>query len=380
MQAHTTFSDIAIDHAENTRHYGPLDLFNGHAVIKGPCGDTMEFWVHIQENVIQDIGFITDGCASSRACGSMTTELAIGQTAALARALPPHEVLEALGDFPEASHHCALLATNTLHAACKDWQDQQRLMGIKRKVVVLSGKGGVGKSTVAVNLAVSLLAQGMKVGLLDVDVHGPSVPSLLGLDNKAPDVDEHGLLPVEWNGLKVMSVGFLLGSQDDAVIWRGPRKNAVIRQFLRDVQWGELDCLVVDTPPGTGDELLSVFQQAGQIDGAVLVTTPQKIAALDARKSVTFCRELKVPLLGVVENMNGFACPHCGEVTEILPSGAGKMIAGEMDIPYLGSLPMDAQVARCADAGEAWVLRENQNSAALAFQKIYKRIIQEMKL
>ncbi len=378
MQAHTSFSDIAIDHAENSRHYGSLESFNGHARITGPCGDTMEFWIQVEEERLAHIGFTTDGCASSRACGSMTSELAFGSTVSIARALQQHHVLEALGDFPEASRHCALLACNTLHAACKDYLDSCRLEKIKRKIVVLSGKGGVGKSTVAVNLAASLLAQGLKVGLLDVDIHGPSVPSLLGLENKAPDVNEHGLIPVEWNGMKVMSVGFLLGSNDDAVIWRGPRKNAVIRQFLRDVQWGELDCLVVDTPPGTGDELLSVFQQAGQIDGALLVTTPQKIAAVDARKSVTFCRELKVPLLGVLENMNGFACPHCGEVTEILPSGAGKLIASEMNIPYLGSLPMDVQVARGADAGEVQVLQKSQNASAQAFQDVFNHITQEI--
>jgi len=341
MQVHSSFSEIAIDHAENTRNYGTLEKFNGHARITGPCGDTMEFWVFVVDDKLESIGFITDGCASSRACGSMTTELAKGGTVALARALGQAEVLEALGEFPEASAHCALLATNTLHAACKDYLDQVRLDKISRKIVVLSGKGGVGKSTVAVNLAASLLAQGLRVGLLDVDVHGPSIPTLLGLENVAPTVDDKGLHPVEWNGMKVMSVGFLLGSTDDAVIWRGPRKNAVIRQFLRDVQWGELDCLVVDSPPGTGDELLAIFQQAGQVDGALVVTTPQKVAAVDARKSVTFCRELHVPVLGVVENMNGFACPKCGEITEILPVGAGKQIAQEMEIPYLGSLPID---------------------------------------
>ena len=372
------YSDLALDHAENPRNHGPLEKFNGHARITGPCGDTMEFWVLIQEGVLLAIGFTTDGCASSHACGSMATTLVQGRSLEDARALEQNQVLDALGDFPEASRHCALLACNTLPAACKDYLDLRRLALIQRKIVVLSGKGGVGKSTVAVNLACSLLAQGLKVGLLDVDVHGPSVPSLLGLEGAAPEMGESGLLPVDWHGLKVMSVGFLLGNPDDAVIWRGPRKNAVIRQFLRDVEWGPLDCLVVDSPPGTGDELLSVFQQAGQVDGAVVVTTPQKIAAVDARKSVSFCRELHVPVLGVIENMNGFACPKCGEITEILPVGAGRKIASEMKVPYLGSLPMDAAVARVADSGEVLVIREPRSASALRMQDIFNQLTQEI--
>ena len=206
-----------------------------------------------------------------------------------------------------------------------------RLCRIRHKIVVLSGKGGVGKSTVAVNLAMALTLAGKKVGLLDVDVHGPSIPTMLGLEDRSIEGCEDGVLPISLGGMKVMSVGFLLKSQDDAVIWRGPMKMNVIRQFLQDVDWGDLDCLIIDSPPGTGDEPLSVCKLIGDLDGAVIVTTPQKVAAVDVRKSITFCRKMGVPILGVVENMNGFACPQCGAVTRILSAGGGRRIAKACD-------------------------------------------------
>lgn len=199
-------------------------------------------------------------------------------------------------------------------------------MPYSEKIVVLSGKGGVGKSTVAVNLATALALNGLRVGLLDVDIHGPSVPTMLGLENETLKGGPEGLFPVEFGGLKIMSLGFLLQNPDDAVIWRGPMKMGVIKQFLTDVQWGDLDYLIVDAPPGTGDEPLSICQLIQPLDGAVIVTTPQKVAAIDVRKSISFCRRLAVPVLGVIENMSGFVCPKCGEVTQILPTGGGKRL------------------------------------------------------
>ena len=198
---------------------------------------------------------------------------------------------------------------------------QDRMSHIRHKIVVLSGKGGVGKSTVAVNIAVGLMMSGKKVGLLDVDIHGPSVPTMLGLEKERAQGADGELIPVIWENMKVMSLGFLLENQDHAVIWRGPMKMGVIKQFLKDVAWGDLDFLVVDSPPGTGDEPLSVCQLLGTVDGAVIVTTPQKVAAIDVRKSITFCRQLNVPVMGVVENMSGFACPKCGEVHKIAKQG-----------------------------------------------------------
>lgn len=234
---------------------------------------------------------------------------------------------------------------------------QARLCRIRHKVVVLSGKGGVGKSTVAVNLAAALTLAGKRVGLLDADIHGPSIPTMLDLEGSMPKGGKDGWQAVEWNGLKVMSLGFMLRDPDDAVIWRGPMKMGAIEQFLRDVAWGDLDYLIVDSPPGTGDEPLSVCQLIGKLDGAIIVTTPQKVAAVEVRKSITFCRHLDVPVLGVVENMSGFACPHCGAVTHILSSGGGRRIADGMGVPFLGSIPMDPKLAEACDRGEAFVER-----------------------
>lgn len=224
---------------------------------------------------------------------------------------------------------------------------------IKHKIVVLSGKGGVGKSTVAVNLAVSLAAKGQKVGLLDVDIHGPSVPKLLGLEKvMAMGGGENTIYPVKYSdNLIVMSVGFLMQNADEAVVWRGPLKYGIIKQFLSDVVWGDLDYLIVDSPPGTGDEPLSVCQLIENPDGAVIVTTPQDVALADVRKSINFCKQLNMNIIGVVENMSGFACPHCNTVTEIFKSGGGRMMAENMEVPFLGTIPIESQVVHSGDGG-----------------------------
>jgi len=245
---------------------------------------------------------------------------------------------------------------------------------IRHKIVVLSGKGGVGKSTVAVNLATALALNGLRVGLLDVDIHGPSVPTMLGLENENLQGNAGALFPIEFGGLKVMSLGFLLKNPDDAVIWRGPMKMGVIKQFLTDVQWGDLDYLVVDVPPGTGDEPLSVCQLIQPLDGAVVVTTPQKVASVDVRKSISFCRKLDVPVLGVVENMSGFVCPKCGEVTQILPEGGGRKIASDMNVPFLGAIPMDPAVAQSGDAGLAFISHYKASPTLKIMQDILDQI------
>ena len=249
---------------------------------------------------------------------------------------------------------------------------KNRLSRIRRKVVVMSGKGGVGKSTVAVNLAMSAMLSGQKVGLLDIDLHGPSVPVMLGLVGQRLEGGPDGMLPVEIGGLKVLSVGFLLNEQDDPVIWRGPMKMGVIRQFIEDVDWGDLDLLVVDVPPGTGDEPLSICQLIPELDGAVIVTTPQKVAAADVRKSINFCKELGVAVLGVVENMSGFACPKCGEVTPILSADGGRVTADEMGIPFLGSIPIDPLIAESGDSGKPFVESAASSPAAGAFREIVR--------
>lgn len=261
----------------------------------------------------------------------------------------------------------------------QDFADRQalesRLCRIRRKIVVLSGKGGVGKSTVAVNIAVALLMAGKRVGLLDIDIHGPSIPTMLGLEGAALQGGADGLIPVDAAGLKVMSLGFLLSDPDQAVIWRGPLKMGAIKQFLKDVAWGDLDYLVIDSPPGTGDEPLSVCQLIGNLDGAIVVTTPQKVAAVDVRKSITFCRQLGVPVLGVVENMSGFACPKCGEISAVFSSGGGQRIATDMGVPFLGSIPMDVAIAAAGDSGRPFVRHHAASPTAEVMREVIRPLL-----
>ncbi len=277
----------------------------------------------------------------------------------------------------------------------------ERLCKIGHKLLVLSGKGGVGKSTVAANLAVAFAAAGLRTGLLDIDLHGPSIPKLLHLEGRTLDLAHNAMEPVafqlpslsgrgtggglgpaggtnphptlslEGRGvLKVMSIGFLLRSPDDAVIWRGPLKMGVIKQFLRDVEWGDLDYLVVDSPPGTGDEPLSICQLMPEADGAVVVTTPQDVAVTDVRKCITFCRQVKMPVLGVVENMSGFVCPHCGKTTDLFKAGGGERMAAEMGVPFLGRIPIDPAVVESGDTGRPVVSHYADSPSAMAFARI----------
>jgi len=262
----------------------------------------------------------------------------------------------------------------------QDFEDrrvlQSRLCHIGHKIMVMSGKGGVGKSTVAVNLAMGLMLAGQKVGLLDVDIHGPSIPTMLGLEGANIEAGPDGLMPVELGNLKVMSMGFLLRSPDDAVIWRGPVKGNVIKQFLKDVAWGDLDYLIIDAPPGTGDEPLSICQLINPIDGAVVVTTPQRVAAMDVRKSITFCAQVGMEVLGVVENMSGFVCPKCGELTHILRSGGGRLMAEDMGVPFLGSIPIDPMVAEAGDMGEAFVVHHATSPTAELMRQIVAPLLE----
>ena len=248
-------------------------------------------------------------------------------------------------------------------------QLESRLCRIRHKIFILSGKGGVGKSTVAVNLAVGLSLAGKRVGILDVDIHGPSVPRMLGLQDSRMQARDEAMIPIETGSLKVVSIGFLLSSPDQAVIWRGPMKMGVIKQFLKDVAWGELDYLVIDCPPGTGDEPLSIAQLIPNADGAVIVTTPQEVALADVRKCVDFCRRIELPVLGVVENMSGFACPRCGEVVNIFKQGGGEKMAADAGAPFLGAIPIDPDVVECGDTGRPFV-RDSTAPSAQAFARV----------
>jgi len=266
----------------------------------------------------------------------------------------------------------------------KDFQDRQKLTNrmcrIKHKIIVLSGKGGVGKSTVAVNLAVSLAMKGAKVGLVDVDIHGPSIPKLLNLEGHEPGASNDALLPIRYpfdhKIIKVMSIGFFFkGQENAAVIWRGPLKMSAIRQFLSDVEWGELDYLIIDSPPGTGDEPLSICQLIEGMDGAVIVTTPQEISIIDVKRSITFCHQVKLPVLGVVENMSGMVCPKCGETIEYYKTGSGQKMADEMNVPFLGRVPIDPRVMVAGDEGKPFVSHMIDSEAARAFEKIVEPIL-----
>ncbi len=252
-----------------------------------------------------------------------------------------------------------------------------RMCGIKHKILVLSGKGGVGKSTVAANLAVALAAEGNKVGLLDVDIHGPSVPTMFGLTGEmaSPGHSQGAIAPVKISkNLRTMSIGFLLGHPDDALIWRGPMKIGIIQQFLKDVEWGELDYLVADMPPGTGDEPLSICQMIEDVDGAVIVSTPQEVALADVRKSVNFCAKLGVRILGIVENMSGFTCPGCGKTVDIFKRGGAEEMCAKLGVPFAGKIPITPEIVETADAGKTQAAPPADITAA--FKSVARKIVE----
>jgi ATP-binding protein involved in chromosome partitioning len=247
---------------------------------------------------------------------------------------------------------------------------------IKHKIVVLSGKGGVGKSTIATNIAVALSLKNQKVGLMDVDIHGPSIPKMLGLEGNVLRGTETGLAPIVYSdNLRAMSIGFILRTQNDAVIWRAPLKHKLIRDFLTDVKWGELDYLIIDSPPGTGDEPLSVVQLLEDADGALIVTTPQDVALIDVRKSITFCRQVKLPILGVIENMSGFVCPHCGKTVDIFKAGGGELMAADMAVPFLGRIPLEPKIVDAGDSGRPYFEFHRESETAKAFNTVIEPLL-----
>ncbi len=247
---------------------------------------------------------------------------------------------------------------------------------IKNKFVILSGKGGVGKSTVAANLAIALAQKGKKVGLLDVDVHGPSIPRIMGLKGQKAKLKPPWLIPVKWNdNLKVISLGFLLPDDNEAVIWRGPVKGSLIKQFIEEVAWGNLDYLVVDCPPGTGDEPLSVLQILGDDAKAIIVTTPQAVSIDDVRRSITFCNKVGNSIVGIIENMSGFVCPKCSEVVDIFGSGTGEKLARETGISYLGAIPLSKDIAQAGDVGKALTELPQGHPVRQELDKIVDNII-----
>jgi ATP-binding protein involved in chromosome partitioning len=254
-------------------------------------------------------------------------------------------------------------------------------VNVKHVILVLSGKGGVGKSTVAANLAYALANRGFKTGLIDLDIHGPDIPKMLGIeDARLQSYDGKTIQPVMVTGnLGIVSMAFLLPARSTPVIWRGPMKMTVIRQFLEDVTWGELDYMVVDLPPGTGDEALTIAQLAPNLAGAVIVTTPQEVAILDSSKAVEFIKKLDLKVLGIVENMSGFVCPHCKEEIDIFGKGGGEREAKDLGVPFLGAIPLDPEMRKAADEGRPFIIRRDKdNPTWKSFDSIMEALVNEI--
>jgi len=255
-----------------------------------------------------------------------------------------------------------------------------KLSEIKHKILVLSGKGGVGKSTVASQLALSLAVdQDTDVGILDIDICGPSMPRMMGLEGQEVHQSSEGWSPVYVeDNLAVMSIGFLLPNPNDAIIWRGPRKNGLIKQFLTDVVWGKLDYLVVDAPPGTSDEHISIIQylKHANIDGAIIVTTPQEVSLLDVRKEISFCRKTDTRVIGVIENMSGFVCPNCSCQSNIFPpvTGGAEKMCKDLDVPFLGKIPLDPNILLACEGGKCYIKGNPSSPASKAFIEIIDKI------
>ena len=256
---------------------------------------------------------------------------------------------------------------------------KENLSRIKKKYIVLSGKGGVGKSTVSVNLAATLNLLGKKVGILDVDIHGPSIAKMTGISGKRLELNKDGNpipLKIKEN-FYVLTIAALLESDDTPVVWRGPLKMTAIKQFLNDIEWPELDYLIIDCPPGTGDEPLSAVQLIGKVNGSIIVSTPQEVAFLDARKTINFSRMLKVPVVGIVENMSGFKCPKCGEITYIFKSGGAEKAARDFGVDILGKVPFEIEMVESGDSGAFFVEKYPESEGAKVYKEIAMKIMEK---
>ncbi|MBI3752772.1 MAG: iron-sulfur cluster carrier protein ApbC [Deltaproteobacteria bacterium] len=254
----------------------------------------------------------------------------------------------------------------------KKLPEKEPIPKVKNTIAVASGKGGVGKSTVAVNLALALGKSGAKVGLLDTDIYGPSIPMMMGIHKQLQSTPDEKILPISNYGIKLMSVGFML-DEETPLIWRGPMVVQIVKQFLTDVAWGDLDYLVIDLPPGTGDAQLTLVQTI-PLTGAVVVTTPQDVALIDARRAIKMFHEVKVPILGIIENMSYFQCPHCGEKTEIFSQGGGEKTSQRYNVPLLGKIPIDPHIREGGDSGKPIVIAEPSSPQTEVFIKISETV------
>jgi ATP-binding protein involved in chromosome partitioning len=274
--------------------------------------------------------------------------------------------------------NCSTCASAQPHSAPKGLPPKAKI-DVKHVILVLSGKGGVGKSTVSVNLAFALANHGKKVGLLDLDFHGPNIPKMLGIEDQRPAVLANAIEPVHVTGnLAVMSMAFLLPDTSTPVVWRGPMKMGAIQQFLAEVNWGALDYLVVDLPPGTGDEALTIAQLAPNVRGAVIVTTPQDVAVMDAIKATKFIEKLDLPVIGVIENMSGMVCPHCGVTIDLFSTGGGKKAAEDLGVPFLGAIPLDPEMVKAGDEGRPYILRHVNSPTWKAVDSVMENLVAEI--
>jgi len=297
-------------------------------------------------------------------------------SAAARQALAVLEWVETVDITTEEEKAEPLAAAPTVHTPAQQVKPANALPNVKHVIAIGSGKGGVGKSTVSVNLALALAAAGHKVGLLDADVYGPSIPLMLAVSGNPLITQDERIIPLEKHGIKLMSMGFLL-RPDQAVVWRGPMVHGVVRQFIGDVEWGELDFLVVDLPPGTGDAPLSLSQEL-PLTAAVVVTTPQEVAAAVAQKAMSMFQRLGIRILGIIENMSYFICPHCQESSEIFDRGGGRVLAGNALIPLLGEIPIDMRMRKGSDVGQPVVVEFPDSELAQQFKEIAARLAKQV--
>ncbi len=257
---------------------------------------------------------------------------------------------------------------------------EQQMANIKYKIIVGSGKGGVGKSTIAVNLAWGLAMNGYAVGLLDADINGPSLGKMLGIEDLSGPRQyiDNRINPIEKHGLKIISISSFMKDPDEPIVWRGPAKGGVIRQFLSEVDWGELDYLIIDLPPGTGDEALTIGQSIPDADGLVVVTTPQDVALLDSRKAIRFAGLLNLPVIGVVENMSGYKCPHCGENIDLFKTGGGEKSAKDLKVDFLGAIPIDEKVVDSTDQGFSYLFKYGKSEVGKKFLSVVNNITEKV--
>ncbi|GAX59463.1 ATPase [Candidatus Scalindua japonica] len=260
-----------------------------------------------------------------------------------------------------------------------DWALSNRMSKIKKKIIIMSNKGGVGKSTVTANLGVALAEMGYKVGIADVDIHGPNIPKMLGVEGGRMKETENGIEPLSINdNLKVVSIAFMLPNPEEPIAWRDAAKQPFLCDLVRIFNWGELDFLLSDLPPGTGNEQITMIEEigkAGKVDGAIIVTTPQDVALLDAQKAILFAQDYDVHVIGIVENMSVLTCPHCSGEIDVFKSGGGEKIAKKMNVPFLGKIPLDPEIASKCDEGKAFVSTNNNSKNSSALMEIAKKII-----